>query len=82
MNPRRAAVILTNLFYAAAGIFIILLGQTMLHASLAIALGVLTGGSWRFHETLKKTDEILDRLGMMVVGATLAGFSPHALNFA
>ena len=75
---RRAAVILTNLLYAVAGIIVILLGQTMLHAALAIALGLLTGGSWRFHETLKKADLMLDRLGMMFVGATLAGFALHA----
>ena len=73
---RRAAVILTNLLYAVAGIATLLLGETMLHAALAIALGLLTGGSWRFHETLRKADLTLDRLGMMFVGATRLPFTP------
>ncbi len=74
----RAFVIVTNLFYTAAGIAVLVLGQTMLHAALAIALGLLAGSSWRYHDSLKEPDLLLDFVGMMAVGATLAGFALHA----
>ena len=49
-----AFVIATNLFYTAAGIVVLVLGQTMFHAALAIALGLLAGLSYRYHKSVSE----------------------------
>ena len=77
MITKHAFTIWTNLSYTIAGIAILWLGQTMLHAALAIALGLLAGASWRYHAELTNTTLLLDFVGMMAVGATLAGFALH-----
>ncbi len=77
-DSEQAFVIWTNLFYTVAGIAILWLGQTMLHAALAIALGLLAGASWHYHDRLTKDSLLLDFVGMMAVGTTLAGFALHA----
>ncbi len=59
-RSEQAFVIATNLSYTAAGIAVLVLGQTMLHAALAIALGLLAGSSWRYHDSLKEPDLLLD----------------------
>ena len=76
-SDEHAFVIWTNLFYAVAAIAVLWLGQTMLHAALAIALGLLAGASWRYHDKLTKITLLLDFVGMMAVGVTLAGFALH-----
>ena len=63
-DSEQAFVIWTNLFYTVAGIAILWLGQTMLHAALAIALGLLAGASWHYHDRLTKDSLLLDFVGM------------------
>lgn len=82
---RRSLSIWTNPLYSAAGLCALVAGALrpglwlVLLGIYAASLVVLTGGSWRFHETLSAPDRIADRMGMLLVAVATPGLVAGSL---